>query len=84
MGVSLGREGAPKQAGAAIATTYQGPVSAVVLIMELTGHDRPFIVSLLLAGVTATLVARSIEPRSIYEARLSEDQVQAQRKARDL
>ncbi|OXC76266.1 hypothetical protein [Caballeronia sordidicola] len=40
--------------------------------------------SLLVAVVTATLVARSIEPRSIYEARLSEDQVQAQRKARDL
>ncbi|WP_407947542.1 hypothetical protein [Paraburkholderia polaris] len=52
--------------------------------MELTGRDRSFIVPLLLAVVTATLVARSIEPRSIYEARLSEDQVEARRKARDL
>ncbi|NMM03007.1 hypothetical protein HHL24_34485 [Paraburkholderia sp. RP-4-7] len=59
-------------------------MSAVVLMMELTGRDRSFIVPLLLAVVTATLVARSIEPRSIYEARLSEDQVEARRKARDL
>lgn len=71
-------------AAAVLAATTQGPVSAVVLIMELTGRDRSFIVPLLLAVVTATLVARSIEPRSIYEARLSEEQVKARRKARDL
>jgi CIC family chloride channel protein len=71
-------------AAAVLAATTQGPVSAVVLMMELTGRDRSFIVPLLLAVVTATLVARSIEPRSIYEARLSEDQVEARRKARDL
>lgn len=71
-------------AGAVLAATTQGPISAVVLIMELTGRDRSFIVPLLLAVVTATLVARTIEPRSIYEARLSEDQVKARRKAREM
>jgi len=69
-------------ATAVLAATTQGPISAVVLIMELTGRDRSFVVPLLLAVVTATLVARSIEPRSIYEARLSEEQVEARRKAR--
>jgi len=71
-------------ATAVLAATTQGPISAVVLIMELTGRDRSFIVPVLLAVVTATLVARSIEPRSIYEARLSEEQVEARRKARNL
>jgi H+/Cl- antiporter ClcA len=70
-------------AGAVLAATTQGPVSATVLIVELTGLDRSFIVPLLLAIVTATLVARTIEPRSIYEARLSESQVEARRKVRD-
>jgi H+/Cl- antiporter ClcA len=67
-------------ATAVLAATTQGPISAVVLIMELTGRDRSFVVPLLLAVATATLVARSIEPRSIYEARLSEEQVAARRK----
>jgi H+/Cl- antiporter ClcA len=70
-------------AGAVLAATTQGPVSATVLILELTGLDRSFIVPLLLAIVTATLVARTIEPRSIYEARLSEGQVEARRRVRD-
>lgn len=70
-------------AAAVLAATTQGPISTVVLIMELTSRDRSFIVPLLLAVATATLVARTIEPRSIYEARLSEDQVEARRKARD-
>jgi len=70
-------------AGAVLAATTQGPVSATVLIIELTGLDRSFIVPLLLAIVTATLVARTLEPRSIYEARLSECQVEARRRVRD-
>ncbi len=41
-----------------------------VLMMELTGHARAFIVPLLLVVALATLVARTIEPRSIYDARL--------------
>ncbi len=62
-------------AGAFLAATTQGPISAVVLMMELTGHARSFIVPMLLAIAIATLVARTIEPRSIYDARLSDEEV---------
>jgi H+/Cl- antiporter ClcA len=47
-------------------------------MMELTGRDRSFIVPLLLAVATATLVARAIEPRSIYDARLTDEEVAAE------
>ena len=70
-------------AGAVLAATTQGPISTVVLMMELTGRDRSFIVPLLLAVATATLVARSIEPRSIYDARLTDEQVLARMKSRE-
>jgi chloride channel protein, CIC family len=66
-------------AGAVLAATTQGPISTVVLMMELTGQYRSFIVPLLLAVGLATLVARTIEPRSIYDARLSDEEVQARR-----
>src|SRR5579862_2346010 len=71
-------------AGAVLAATTQGPISTVVLMMELTGHYRSFILPLLLAVGVATLVARTIEPRSIYDARLTDEEVEARRKARDL
>jgi chloride channel protein, CIC family len=67
-------------AGAVLAATTQGPISAVVLMMELTGGDRSFIAPLLLAVVIATLVSRVIEPRSIYDARLTDEEI-AQRQA---
>ena len=70
-------------AGAVLAATTQGPISAVVLIMELTGSDRSFIAPMLLAVVMATLVARTIEPRSIYDARLTDKQVAARQKLRE-
>ena len=70
-------------ATAVLAATTQGPVSAIVLMMELTGHARSSIVPLLLGVSTATLVSRSIEPRSIYDARLSDDEVQKRLGARD-
>ena len=70
-------------AAAVLAATTQGPISAVVLMMELTGRDRSFIVPLLLAVATATLVARTIEPRSIYDARLTDEQVKARIKSRE-
>jgi H+/Cl- antiporter ClcA len=70
-------------AGAVLAATTQGPISAVVLIMELTGSDRSFIAPMLLAVVMATLIARTIEPRSIYDARLTDKQVAARRKLRE-
>ena len=70
-------------AGAVLAATTQGPLSTVILMMELTGRDRSFILPLLLAVGTATLVARSIETRSIYDARLTDEEVEARRKLRD-
>ena len=70
-------------AGAVLAATTQGPISTVVLVMELTGRDRSFILPLLVAVGTATLVARTIEPRSIYDARLSDEEVEARRRLRD-
>ncbi len=70
-------------AAAVLAATTQGPISAVVLMMELTGRDRSFIVPLLLAVVTATLVSRTIEPRSIYDARLTDEEVEARLKDRE-
>jgi chloride channel protein, CIC family len=70
-------------AAAVLAATTQGPISSVVLMMELTGRDRSFIVPLLLAVATATLVARTIEPRSIYDARLSDEEVEARQKLRE-
>jgi H+/Cl- antiporter ClcA len=71
-------------AAAVLAATTQGPISTVVLMMELTGRDRSFIVPMLLAVASATLVARTIEPRSIYDARLTDEEVEARQKAREL
>jgi chloride channel protein, CIC family len=62
-------------AGAVLAATTQGPISAAVLMIELTGHDRMFLLPMTIAIVTATLVARTIDLRSIYDARLSDEQL---------
>ena len=62
-------------AAAMLAATTQCPISTIVLIMELTGSARSAIVPLLLVVATATLVARTIEPRPIYDARLNDAQV---------
>ena len=70
-------------AGAVLAATTQGPISAVILIAELTGRDRSFILPLLLIVIIATLIARSIEPRSIYDARLTDEQVEERQKLRE-
>jgi H+/Cl- antiporter ClcA len=70
-------------AAAILAATTQGPISTVVLMMELTGRDRSFIVPLLLIVATATLVARTIESRSIYDARLSDAEVEERRQTRE-
>lgn len=70
-------------ATAMLAATTQGPISAVVLMMELTGYARAAILPVLAAVATATLVARVIESRSIYDARLTDAQVRARQRARD-
>jgi chloride channel protein, CIC family len=70
-------------AGAVLGATTQGPISAVILMMELTGRDRSFILPLLLIVGIATLIARSIEPRSIYDARLTDEQLEQRQKLRE-
>jgi H+/Cl- antiporter ClcA len=70
-------------AGAVLAATTQGPISTVVLMMELTGRYRSFILPLLLVVGIATLIARTIEPRSIYDARLTDEEVEARQKLRE-
>jgi chloride channel protein, CIC family len=62
-------------AGAVLAATTQGPISTVVLLMELTGQDRSFVLPLILVAVLSTLISRSIEHRSIYDARLDDEQI---------
>jgi chloride channel protein, CIC family len=69
--------------GAMLAATTQGPISALVLMMELTGQARLFALPMLIAIVVATVTARTIEKRSIYEARLSDDEVARRFQARD-
>ena len=69
-------------AAAMLAATTQGPVSAVILMFELTGHNRSFVAPMLFAVTTATLVARIIEPRSIYDAKLNDLHVAARFAAR--
>lgn len=69
-------------AAAMLAATTQGPISAIVLMMELTGRDRSLIIPMLLAVSTATLVARTIESRSIYDARLTDSEVQERQRLR--
>jgi len=68
---------------AILAATTQGPVSSVVLIMELTGRDRSFILPLILIAAISTLISRSIEHRSIYDARLSDEQIAQRQKLRE-
>jgi H+/Cl- antiporter ClcA len=70
-------------AGAVLAATTQGPLSAVVLTMELTGRDRSFILPLLLIAGIATMVARTIEPRSVYDARLSDEELRERQRLRE-
>ncbi len=69
-------------AGAVLAATTHGPISAVILILELTGRDRSFILPLLLTVVTATVVARTLDARSIYDARFSDQELRTQLEAR--
>jgi H+/Cl- antiporter ClcA len=69
-------------AAAVLAATTHGPISAVVLIVELTGRDRSFILPLVLAVGTATLVARTIDRRSIYDARFTDKTVRDLQQAR--
>jgi len=67
-----------------VGATTQGRISAVVLMMELTGRDRSFILPMLLVVGIATLVARSVDARSIYDARLTDAAPPPPQSQRDL
>jgi chloride channel protein, CIC family len=70
-------------ASAVLAATTQGPISTMVLLMEMTGHDRSVILPMTIGVFLATLIARSIEPRSIYDARLTDEEIAKRRRLRD-
>ena len=55
-------------AAAVLAAATQGPVSSIVLVVELIHVDLSLLVPLTLAVVGATLTARRLEERSIYTA----------------
>ena len=53
-------------------------------MIELTGRDRSFILPMLLVVGIATLVARSVDARSIYDARLTDEEIEQRQKQRDM
>jgi chloride channel protein, CIC family len=59
--------------GAFLAAAMQGPLSAVVLVLELTQHFDVLMAPALLAIVEATVVARRLGAPSIYSARLGHE-----------
>ncbi len=56
--------------GAFLAAAMQGPISGVVLVLELTRHFDLLMVPTLVAVTGATVVARRLGGQSIYTARL--------------
>ena len=56
--------------GAFLAAAMQGPLSGVVLVLELTGHFDALMAPTLIAVVEATVIARRLGAPSIYSARL--------------
>jgi chloride channel protein, CIC family len=56
---------------AVLGAAMQGPLAAVVLLLELTHHADGLMVPVLLAVVCATVVARVAGAPSIYSARLT-------------
>jgi len=55
---------------AVLGASMQGPLAAIVLLIELTHHADALIVPVLLAVVEATVLARVLGAPSIYSARL--------------
>jgi CIC family chloride channel protein len=56
---------------AVLAASMQGPLAAIVLLLELTHHADALMVPILIAVVEATVLARVMGAPSIYSARLS-------------
>jgi CIC family chloride channel protein len=53
---------------AVLAVATQGPISSIVMVMELTHHVDEIMVPILLATVGAALTAGHMEHRSVYSA----------------
>jgi CIC family chloride channel protein len=56
---------------AVLAASMQGPIAAVVLLLELTHSADGLMVPILLAVAEATIIARLLGAQSIYSARLN-------------
>ncbi|HUB27869.1 MAG TPA: chloride channel protein [Tepidisphaeraceae bacterium] len=56
-------------ATAMLAATTQGPISSLVMVLELTRHGDTIMVPMLLAVAGATLTSEWLDGRSIYSAR---------------
>jgi H+/Cl- antiporter ClcA len=56
-----------------LAAAMQGPLSAIVLVLELTRHFDLLMAPAIVAVVEATIVARRLRGPSIYSARLRPD-----------
>ncbi|HET9093956.1 MAG TPA: chloride channel protein [Solirubrobacteraceae bacterium] len=69
--------------GAFLAAAMQGPLSGVVLVIELTGHLDALVVPTLLAVVIATVVSRRLGAASIYSARVDTGALSRDRPAGD-
>jgi chloride channel protein, CIC family len=57
-------------ATAVLAASTQGPASAIVMVLELTGHLDTLMVPTMLAVAEAIIVARLFESRSVYSGRI--------------
>ncbi len=64
-------------AAAVLSATTKGPISSVILIMELTRRADATMVPLLLAVSIATVISRRMETRSIYSGRLEAGEAMA-------
>jgi len=62
-------------AAAVLAASLQGPLTAVVRLLELTHQGQALMVPILLAVTEATVLTRLIGAPSIYSARLGDEVV---------
>jgi H+/Cl- antiporter ClcA len=69
--------------GAFLAAAMQGPLSGIVLIVELTGRLDSLVVPTLLAVVEATVLSRKLGAASIYSARIASGDLSALRPVTD-
>ncbi len=82
---ALGGAGAPGSfaiiGGAAVlGASMQGPLAAIVLLLELTRHADTLMVPMMLAVAEATVLARIVGVPSIYSARLGETEAGSDRR----